>query len=348
MINKNIPIICPSNKILNNKTNRCVLKTGKIGKKILSSINNPDCKNIQLIWHSNSCYIDSLLVALFFNKNKYIEDFLLNAKIINHHNSKLSKIAKLIQSELKYLYLIISNQKIIDYKKTTEKLRKYLQEYYLIFLDFDPNTQLLYDIDDEWTHSQLDYIDLLYFFQNIFNINDKSLKFMDGSNIQFSNIINDIPSDFITSGKKSLLISDIYPNYSIKYKLSNDNKYKDNYGNLHSYYIKKFQLLKGNLLFIIIHRNLGFEKNNIKIIPSDTIKLPENNFDLHLNSIIIHYGNKDTGHYITLFKCNINNNWYEYDDLNIKQNLVYIGDLKKIIKNKNYTSNIVALIYSKL
>ena len=81
------------------------------------------------------------------------------------------------------------------------------------------------------------------------------------------------------------------------------------------------------------------------IIPPKILKLPNNSFNLHLTSIIIHYGNFQTGHYICLYNLNGSGMWFEYDDL--KNKSLYIGNLSKVIKNENYISNIVGLIYSK-
>lgn len=57
---------CNDKQILNPKTNRCVKKNGLIAKKII--INN---ELINLAWKNNSCYLDSLLVALFHNNNSF-------------------------------------------------------------------------------------------------------------------------------------------------------------------------------------------------------------------------------------------------------------------------------------
>jgi len=56
--------ICNDKQILNPITNRCVNKNGIIGKKLLI-----DNEKIHLFWENNSCYIDSILIALFHNKN---------------------------------------------------------------------------------------------------------------------------------------------------------------------------------------------------------------------------------------------------------------------------------------
>jgi len=62
--------------------------------------------------------------------------------------------------------------------------------------------------------------------------------------------------------------------------------------------------------------------------------------------MIIHHGsNVNSGHYTCLYKCN--NKWYEYNDMD-SSGIKKIGNLSDVTKNKDYTKNIVGLIYSKL
>ena len=61
-----------------------------------------------------------------------------------------------------------------------------------------------------------------------------------------------------------------------------------------------------------------------------------------MNSIIIHQGGKNYGHYTCLYECK--GIWYEYDDMNVS-NINIIGTLEDIIKNDNYTENITGLFY---
>jgi len=95
---------CPSNKILNPITNRCVLRSGLIGKKILKNhinkITSSKCNKINLQWENNSCYVDSLLVALFINKDEFIKKYLLNAPINNYGLCELNLIGKKIREVL--------------------------------------------------------------------------------------------------------------------------------------------------------------------------------------------------------------------------------------------------------
>lgn len=328
---------CNENKILNPKTNRCVLKSGKLGK--LSLINN--CKNIFIKWSNNSCYIDSLLVALFNKKNKKIEELLFKSKINDYGFVKLNILGYKIRKELLKIYKIITNQLLLTSKYTCTDLRVLLEKYYKYLIKIN---ELIIDKNDNWLYSQLDIYDFFELLIKIFKISDNILKIRDGNNVIYSNLKSLIPIDFIYN-KKELKIKDIYPKYIHKYKLDKDNIYIDKNGNKQLYYIKKYEILKGDIIFISIYRNIGETiKNDIKIIPCDVIKLKENTFNLYLSAILIHYGSKtNNGHYITLYKCN--DMWYEYNDL--EKNITFIGKLRNINKNSEYTKNIIGLIYTK-
>jgi hypothetical protein len=304
--------ICNDKQILNPITNRCVNKNGIIGKKLLI-----DNEKIHLFWENNSCYIDSILIALFHNKNIDI----LNYPLIIYKNDKLNLLTKKINNELINLFEIIYKRKKHN---TCSILRKTINNFYNKLIKFNPNKQII-DKNENWTNSQLDIFDFLNLFQNIYNIPD-DLKFKEGNNINYSNFIFNIPTDLIIN-KKKLYINKILPSFNIK----NNKK------------IFKTTLLKSDKLFLNIYRNIETFKLDTKIIPAKILKLPDNSFNLYLTSIIIHYGNHHSGHYICLYKSN--NKWFEYNDLN--NSPIYIGNLNKIIQNNNYISNIVGLLYIK-
>ena len=344
---------CSNDKILNPKTNRCVLKNGLIGKKLIKTkitetkvINKNKCDDIFIDWSDNSCYLDSLLVAFFNTKDKIIEDLILNVEINDYGSEKLRILGLKIQEELTKKYKIISNQIKIKQKQTCVNLRKLLNTYYKKLIKINPDKRILFESNDNWTTSQLDVFELFEFILTIFKIPETTLKIQEGANIIYSNFKNLIPIDFIYN-KKVLKIQDIYPTYTLKYKLDKDNQYKNSKGKKQSYFTKKYEILKGNKLFISIYRNQGEDdKSNIKVIPCDKIKLKENSFNLYLTAIILHYGSSvHNGHYICLYKCD--NNWYEYNDMDTS-GIKKIGKISEIIKNVNYTKNIVGLVYSKL
>lgn len=334
IVNKNPKMKnCLSHQILNIKTNRCVNKSGTIGKKILKNNKIPN----YLKWENNSCYIDSLLVALFHSKTKFIEKILLNAPINNYDNSTLNDIGERIRKELINIYNSVSfGKNEIEY---CSLLRKLLDKYYRILINIKPKIKII-SSRDNWSTSQIDVFELLEFLTTIFDIKNTT-KIIDANNPPvYTNFINLISVDFLLSNE-TLNISDIYPSYSSTFNLSDNDAYIDSYGNKHTTYIKKTEIIKAPFLMIRVARNIGRMKLSTNIIPTPYLKLKENTHRLKLNSIIIHYGSNKGGHYISLIKHN--NKWYEYNDL--KGNLTKIGSLTEIINNDKYTSNIVGLVY---
>jgi len=309
---------CKDNQIYNIKTKRCVNKNGKTGKKLL--ILN---ETIFLFWEKNSCYIDSLLVSLFHNKNKIIEKEIFNVPLVKYDKSILNNLCLEIKNELYYIYNIISQRLNNKINKCTN-LRKLINNFYSKLIYYYPNKSII-EYNENWINSQLDIFDLLNLLSYIFDFNN-SLKIKEENNIINTHFNYNIPIDLLLN-KKKLYINKIIPSFKIK----NNKK------------IYKTTLLKSNLLFIKIFRNMASYKLDTKIIPSKIIKLPNNSFNLYLSSILIHYGSYASGHYICLYYYN--NNWFEYNDLNKKSS--FIGKFNKIINNDDYISNIVGLIYQK-
>jgi len=306
---------CDNDKILNPKTKKCVKKTGIIGKKI--AINN---EKIHLFWEKNSCYIDSVLVSLFHDKDIN----LLNYPLIKFKNKDLNKKAINLKKELLKIYEIIAERKISNKRDKCSLLRDIIDDFYNNLIDIYPD-KIIIDKYENWIDSQLDIFDFLNLYEKIFNI-PNNITIKEGNNIYNSNLFYNIPNELLLD-KNKVFIKNILPSFKIK---NND-------------LIIKTTILKADKLFLKIFRNLFGYKLETKIIPSKTLKLKNNNFELHLTSMIIHYGDQNGGHYICLYK--FNNKWFEYDDMN--NSPTYIGSLNKIINNDNYISNIVGLIYSK-
>jgi ubiquitin C-terminal hydrolase len=306
---------CKENKILNPKTNICVNKNGIIGKKI--AINN---EIIHLYWKNMSCYLDSVLVSLFHDNDIN----LINYPLIKFKNKNLNIKANNLKNELFNIYEIIAERKINKKKEKCSLLRKIIDDFYNNLIKIYPD-KIIIGENENWIDSQLDVFDFLNLYEKIFNI-PNNIIFKEGNNLHYSNFFYNIPNELLLN-KNKVFIKKILPSFKIK---NND-------------LIIKTTLLKADKLFIKIFRNLHYFKLETKIIPAKTLKLQDNNFDLYLTSLIIHYGNNIGGHYICLYKYN--EKWFEYDDMN--KSPTYIGSLNKIIQNDNYTSNIVGLIYSK-
>ena len=306
---------CKESKILNPKTNICVKKTGILGKKI--AINN---EKIHLFWDKNSCFLDSVLVSLFHDNDTN----LIKYPLIKFKNKDLNKKAINLKKELLKIYEIIAERKINKKKESCSLLRDIIDDFYNNLIKIYPDKYII-EKEENWIDSQLDIFDFLNLYEKIFNIpNNTTIK--EGNNIYKSNLFYNIPNNLLLD-KNKVFINKILPSFNIKI---NDK-------------IIKTTLLKADKLFLKIFRNMFYYKLETKIIPAKTLKLKDNNFNLHLTSIVIHYGDYGGGHYICLYK--FNDKWFEYDDTN--HSPTYIGSLNKIIKNNNYTSNIVGLVYSK-
>ena len=66
--------------------------------------------------------------------------------------------------------------------------------------------------------------------------------------------------------------------------------------------------------------------------------------ELKLNSMIIHWGTAEGGHYICLYKCR--HQWYLFDDMSHKSE--HIGTLDKVIRYNNgiFLKNCTDLVYT--
>lgn len=331
------PIIkdCPPEKILNPMTKRCVLKTGKIGKSLIDEDNN----NINIKNINNSCYIDSLLVALFHFKNKEIYDLFFNSKMNDYENKELNKLGVLIKKELLNIYVFILNKKENEEIKYCSLFRKLLQKYYNIYSDIFPKEKILFNSRDNWTHKQLDIFELLNFLSIIFDFKSKRMtKIIEGSNKYYSNFIIEIPV-YELLNKKILNISEIYPLKRERYELDENNKYINSKGELVSYYNKEKEYIKtSSFIYFQIYRNMGSEekiKTSIKY-PME-IRIKENSKKLKIRSLIIHIGESvNSGHYITII--NRKNRWYKYNDMEER--------MREIREVERYSKNIVGLLYS--
>ena len=320
---------CPGEKILNPITNRCVSKKGKIGAKILK-----DNKAINISNEYNSCFIDSLLVALFHFKNRVIYNMFFRINKLEH------RYAQRIQGELYNIYEHINKSKDIE-NKTCNMIRKYLEKYYRELVKINENNRIFFNNRENWLTQQVDVFELITYFDKIFNFKI-NVKIRDGDNKYKKNMIQEI-SSFYLIGKSKLDISTLIPNRLDRYDFDSNNYYKNSKGKLIKYYEKEYSILKTNgVLIIDIYRNIGGEtKLATKIVYPNIIKIPGDKKELKLRSIILHKGETvESGHYTALIKRN--GKTYEYDDIQETK-------LKEISQEyeKSMRKDIVCLIYAR-
>ena len=297
----------------------------------LRQIYNKVCNKIHLYYDgNNSCYIDSLLVSLFNSNNDIIKRTILDAPLKYYDECpKLLDYGTRIRDELIKIYEIITLQQEPSEITECTNFRLLLQKYYKSYKKY-VNTK--YDVI-EWTATQNDYADILTFLTIIFNI-PNTLKFKLNDRIEYKYFVDLFSLDELLNTDK-ILIKDFYPKYERTFESENE------YGEI-EIFKKRIEYLAAPFLFILFNRILLSEKILTKVIPSLKIKLKDNSHNLYLNSIIIHRGSKEYGHYTCLYECK--GIWYEYDDLNVKNRLI-IGTFDNIIDNDDYTENISGLLY---
>ena len=297
----------------------------------LKQIYNKVCNNIYLYYDGyNSCYIDSLMVALFNTKNDIIHKIILGSPLKYYDEyPKLLDYGTRIRDELLEIYDVISSQKEYSKKNECRNFRLLLQTYYKAY---KKHVNDRYD-SIEWTHTQNDYADILTFLTIIFDI-PNTLKIRLNDRIELKYFVDLFSLEYLLN-KDKIYIKDFYPRYDRIFESENEQGIVETFK-------ETIEYLKAPFLFILFNRILLSEKISTKIIPSLKLKLKENPNNLYLNSIIIHNGMKGYGHYTCLYECK--GIWYEYDDTNINNRKI-LGTFENIIKNDYYTENISGLLY---
>jgi uncharacterized UBP type Zn finger protein len=319
---------CPKDKILNPKTNRCVNIKGKIGKNLMKDKNQLNISN-----ENNSCYIDSLLVALFHFKNRVIYNMFFKNKLEHKYASR-------IQEELYFIYKYINNKDDIE-NKQCNMIRKYLEKYYKELVSINENNRIFFNNRDNWITQQIDVFELITYLDKIFEFKN-NVHVRDGNNKYKRNMIYEVSSLYLMD-KNKFDISSIIPNRVDIYNFDKKNCFKNSKGKLVTHYEKEYNILKTNgVLLVEIYRNIGGEnKLTTKIIYPNTIKIEGDKKALKLRSIILHKGDTvESGHYTALLKRN--GKTYEYDDIReIKVQEITEEYEKKMQKN------VVCLVYSR-
>jgi hypothetical protein len=334
-------------------------------KDDLLKIIDKSCNNIPIYNERNSCYLDSLMVALFHDNNPYVKNMFLEspataataASNLDDKKDRLIKISEDIREELTNIYNIIQNNN--SKRNYCKNLRNLFQSYNKI--KFPKN-------NIKWKTEQLEPFDIINLLNNIFMIKPsiKVNKKIYGTNklsktIVFKNLKlfrdetkkTDYTSvisldDFLAHNK--FILKKYYPvtiNDTI-FDESNIWKPSEKKADVYKRKIEKTTLLSGKFLFININRSFltphgNFEKSDKIVEPSLKIKMKENKYNIYLRSIIIHHGMYGGGHYICLYECK--GKWHKYDDLTATVDI--IGTFSDVCKYDNgyYLKNCTNLVY---
>ena len=352
-INKQIKDINKQIKDINKQIKDIIEDTKKLLTEEDRTKLNINCENIKLNWNANSCYIDSLFVALFSAKHKYMDDILYNLdvnnkltikNIYNYSNieyiynyniiidenvkNKLYYLRSLIKKELIYLYNKISmKESFNDSTYNLDKLRDYINNY----------------ITTHKNISNAKYSDLII-------SNRENTQVIDNSNIIYTIIANSIQlntedntvtinkinnKDYSVLGNRFNDPNELYP---ILHQIFNDTLYKNNVICVYTYDNED------NIQDFMDENNNMKEPDYDKLIVQYTKEYPFLDIITKLPSIFIHINYKtelftnkilnplvnlthnnltlqsiivyvdNNKHYICVFKCE--NMWYKYNDMN--------------------------------
>jgi ubiquitin C-terminal hydrolase len=321
------------NKLVNPQTNRKIKKNGPTYQIYEEKCDN-DClkfgglKNIG----GTSCFMDSVLFALFAIPNRFITKNILKKNLQNTpkicDNSRDLRIRKSVQDFLNTLTIAIRKDKnIIGCNKLRDQFKKCRIRG---FENFGRNKQ-------QESGEFLIYLLRLFGSENFatrkittYATNSIAQKIPKDKLFKTSEFENRVSfvikiSSFElrnredrTDNRLHYLLKDIDDSGELD---ENNLFYPENLpGKDFRRKISISSILDAPYLVFWVNRADPISQTVLrtKITPSQQITLPSGNV-LKLNAIVVHRGAISSGHYITFFKCR--EQWYLYDDLNprIKQ-----------------------------
>lgn len=331
-----------------------------IPRQELCDMLNKNCHTLGgLVNQRNSCYLDSVLMALLHDVSPYIKTHILEANLdllYRNQAEYLLNLAKRIQRGLN-----LSLQGVMDGKRFhCETLRGIFQKYDTYYRNnVDASLEKV-----DWINSQLEPQDVIKLFVRVFKLGDNCRYEMKvyGYEKGKKYLVTDETRQYDVSG---LIIS-----ADVLYKFQEENETyemadmllpvsktttvldEENWWRTPTMPGKVFRkkqeyirYLEAPMLIISAQRNFADMKVRTCVRPVLYIKLKHNLRRLTLSSIICHHGNSvDYGHYTAFLLCK--NDWYHYDDLGYKK-LTRIGNEKELFSwnHRFVLKNSVSFIY---
>lgn len=348
---------------LSEKTRKFFYKTSKLSLKNNEG-NVEYSQKIMNLWKTfsfggyqninNSCYLDSVLVALFASFSDIIHKILyIEPKNIKNPLCQKDSLLN-FQNELKMMYdIFISNS--TETKNTCMNLRRTLKDcppYRLSrgIPEVDPERNFASSRQQE-AQEFLTYIFELFNIETMImerrtvfsNDNGEKLKGDSARNVSFPIIPINIKDD--EDPEPSL---EKYINRKTITHLDNENLYKDGLKTYNR--IKTYTSHTTDSLYIFYVNRIYIDmetgdkhKTNKKINVPENIDLSELSLEnKELRSVVVHYGGVGGGHYVAYVKY-INGDWYLYDDMS---NELYTKVDNDISENKDILSNGVLFFYN--
>lgn len=302
-----------------------------------------DCTNtkVSLANINNSCYLDSIIVAMLQGDAKHM---FLDADIHKYQGMN-TQIAEDIKKELIYLSCTKDNNQKLYCTDLRKLLQRYQDEYH-------KHVSKIERID--WIRSQSEPLDFMRFLNIIFNIPDhlkiqreswgskKKVPVSKMTKISIKNTRTNFTTLLDLQGHQEIDISDYYPKHIEHTEFDKDNEWRPSpVKEAFTRRSERITYLSTPFLHIHLNRLTYDGKLDTTVIPRLKMKLKENRKNIYLRSMIIHHGKGNGGHYTCIYECL--GKWYHYDDL--RKNIQFVGSFEDLLNQKKYLKNSTDLFY---
>lgn len=333
-------------------------KTNFFRKAYLKFMNNNDCTKLGFLHNiGSSCYLDSVLFSLFAIQNDFIDNKILFNSVKQHKKNVVKtsspvkdyNLRKLIQN---WLIAITRSIRMTKNIKECSGFRNVMKKCQINGM---PNFG---------EPGQQEAGEFLIYLLKLFKADEsgstKTTTYATNSLANYVRKKDLITTSTILNKKASIVI--LIDSFLLKEKQEVKNSIHQflnqkidsgelDKNNLFKYKNKEYKRRIQNIQlrdtpYLIFWAQRAFPITNTVL---DTQILPNKKITLHsgrilkLNSIIVHTGSVNSGHYITYFRYH--KIWYNYDDTSYS--IQKIGNYKKMLKNyPNPITNGVLYFYS--
>lgn len=321
---------------------------------VSSSINKDmDCKGLGGLSNINmSCYMDSILVALLYQPNAYINEKILYADLSKLNiKPEIMSLTIQIQEALKLITISMRSGIVTQCTNLRGLFHSYqIKQNELLKINGKKEIKLT-----NWLTAQKSASDVLSMLEKIFHMKqdvlisfkliaaNKTDKLIPGEYIVATDekrtIDVIIQIDSSTLYMRSLLNQPFYLKNELNVvnitNLDDDNLYQHKY----KVKIETKTIIDAPILIFSTDRNYLNTKPNCLVIPPKTIELlgidpPKTKHKLNLSAVLVHDGSSPKGgHFRAYIKCG--SVWYHYNDIGYT-NLEFKGDFTTAILNNDY------------
>lgn len=293
-----------------------------------------------LEYHSNGCYIDTVLTALFQTNRRWLKKCLLGPFNSGHRphaaHPVLAQLVVDIQHELRIIYSHMFKSKARNSSIAVMKCSRLRQ----LFQQFDREYRKIYrgGVSLEWLHTQQEPRDVFNLLLTVFDIPaDVSLSINKDPRMAYFNSAYAAAPDI--AQLREVRLSKFFPRHKMEAVASTSR------GGQRKVVIPTVYK-SASVLCFTVERNFLDEKVGTRFKFPEKIKMPDKSCELKLVSVIIHHGaTPEAGHYTCLVKNG--SKWMHYDDIGPKFDLV--GSFKEMVRWKNgyVLRNCTTLVYTK-